>query len=171
VPAQDLKMWAHLQRCGMPVARCTVERLMRARLAGCTRERRVRTTVAVRAAVRAPDLVKRQFTADRPDQLHVAEFTYVPMVSGFSYTTFVLDAFAGAIGGWECSLSQETALVERVVRQAAARRRPEEYPLCGQTIHHSDSRAITWSHHAGKRHIRACSERSLSHQVTDTRRR
>ena len=70
-------MWAHLNRQGVPVAKCTVERLKRAHgWRGVTRGRRVRTTVADPAAVRAPDLVRRQFKAARPGQLHVAGFTY-----------------------------------------------------------------------------------------------
>ena len=75
----------------------------------------------------------------RPDQLHVADFTYVPMASGFGYTAFVIDAFAGVIAGWECSTSKQTAFVQRAVRQAAARRRREGHPLAGDTVHHSDA--------------------------------
>jgi putative transposase len=136
----SLKIWAHLQRCGIPVARCTVERLMRTNSwLGVTRAKKIRTTIADPAAARAPDLVRRHFKAVRPDQLHVADFTYVPMVSGFGYTAFVIDAFAGTIAGWECSLSKQTAFVERAVRQAAARRRREGRPLSGDTIHHSDA--------------------------------
>jgi transposase InsO family protein len=63
--------------------------------------------------------VKRHFTAECPDQLWVADFTYVPMISGFGYTAFVIDAFAGRIVGWECSLSKETVFVESAIRQAA----------------------------------------------------
>jgi putative transposase len=136
----SLKSWAYLQRAGVPVARCTVERLMRAHgWRGVTRARNVRTTVADPAAARAPDLVRRHFTAARPDQLHVADFTYVPMAGGFGYTAFVIDAFAGVIAGWECSTSKQTAFVERAVRQAAAQRRREGHPLRGATIHHSDA--------------------------------
>jgi putative transposase len=134
------KAWAHLQRSGIPVARCTVERLMRTHgWRGVTRARTVRTTVANPDAPRAPDLVNRQFKAERPDQLHVADFTYVPMSCGFGYTAFVIDAFAGVIAGWECSRSKKTAFVERAVRQATARRCREGHPLAGDTIHHSDA--------------------------------
>ena len=71
----SLKMWAHLQRQGIPVARCTVERIMRATgWHGATRARKVRTTVSDPAATRAPDLVRRRFRASRPDELHVADF-------------------------------------------------------------------------------------------------
>jgi putative transposase len=137
----SLKAWEHLRRQGIPVARCTVERLMRARgWRGVTRARRVQTTIPDPAATRAPDLVRRNFTATRPGQLHVADFTYVPLDGGrFGYTAFVIDAFAGRIGGWECSLSKETAFVERAIRQATARLRREGHPISGLAIHHSDA--------------------------------
>lgn len=119
-----MKMWAYLRRLGVPVARCTLERLMRANgRRGVTRARKARTTVTDPAAARAPDLVGRCFTADRPDALWVADFTYVAMVVGFGYTAFVIDAFAGYVTGWECSLSKRTTFVESTIRQAAALRR------------------------------------------------
>ena len=137
----SLKMWEHLNRQGIPVARCTVERLMAAsRWRGVTRARTVRTTTPDPAHSRAPDLVKRDFKAERPGQLHVADFTYVPLDGGgFGYTAFVIDAFAGLIAGWECSLSKETAFVERAIRQAAALRARQGHPIGGAAIHHSDA--------------------------------
>ena len=137
----SLKMWEHLNRQGIPVARCTVERLMRAhRWRGVTRARTVRTTTPDPAHSRAPDLVKRDFKASAPGELHVADFTYVPLDGGgFGYTAFVIDAFAGLIAGWECSLSKQTAFVERAIRQAAARRARQGHPISGQAIHHSDA--------------------------------
>ena len=134
-------MWEHLNRQGIPVARCTVERLMAAsRWRGVTRARTVRTTTPDPAHSRAPDLVKRDFKAERPGQLHVADFTYVPLDGGgFGYTAFVIDAFAGLIAGWECSLSKETAFVERAIRQAAALRARQGHPIGGAAIHHSDA--------------------------------
>jgi putative transposase len=135
-----LKMWAWLNRQGIPVAKCTIERLKRAHgWRGATRARRTRTTAADPAASRAPDLVRRRFTAARPGQLHVADFTYVPLAAGFGYTAFIIDAFAGLIPGWECSLSKETAFVESAIRQAAAYRARQGYPLTGTAIHHSDA--------------------------------
>jgi transposase InsO family protein len=134
------KMWEHLNRQGIGVARCTVERLMRANgWRGVTRARKVRTTVPDPAHSRAPDLVKRNFKASAPGQLHVADFTYVPLHGGgFGYTAFCIDAFAGLIAGWECSLSKETAFVQKAIRQAAALRARQGHPL--QTaIHHSDA--------------------------------
>jgi putative transposase len=127
-----LKVWAHLRRQGIPVARCTVERIMRANgWRGVTRARRVRTTVADPAATRAPDLV---------DRLLVADFTYMPMATGgFGYTAFVIDAYAGLIPGWECSLSKQTAFVERAFRHAVAYRARQGRTLRRNTIHHSDT--------------------------------
>lgn len=135
-------MWAHLQRQGVPVARSTVERLMRCnRWRGVTRAARPPvTTVADPAAQRAPDLVQRRFRVDRPDALWVADFTYVPLVVvEFVYTAFVIDAYAGLIVGWECSATKHTAFVESAIRQAAALRRRQGRPLTGDTIHHSDA--------------------------------
>ncbi len=94
--------------------------------------------------------VNRQFAAARPDELYVADFTYVPMVVGFGYTAFVIDAFAGLIIGWQCSLSKQTAFVERAIRQAAARRRREAPPLTGQTVHHSDAGSQYTAVHLGE---------------------
>ena len=95
----SLKMWAHLQREAIPVARCTVERVMGAHgWRGVTRARRPpRTTEADPAAARAPDLVDRQWRVPAPNLLEVADFTYVPMRGGFGYTAFVVDAYAGLI--------------------------------------------------------------------------
>jgi transposase InsO family protein len=137
----SLKMWAHLQRQGIPVARCTVEKIMRTHgWRGAMRSRKVRTTARDPTHDRAPDLVRRRFRVARPDALHVADFTYVPLEGGgFGYTAFVIDAFAGLIVGWECSLTKNTAFVERAIRAAAARRAREGHPLSGNTIHHSDA--------------------------------
>jgi putative transposase len=135
------KMWEHLNRQGVTVARCTVERLMRASgWRGVTRARKVRTTIPDPAHMRAPDLVKRNFKASRPGQLHVADFTYVPFHGGgFGYTALVADAFAGLIAGWECSLSKETGFVQRAIRQAAWLRQRQGRPLGDGAVHHSDA--------------------------------
>lgn len=137
-----VKMWGYLQRQGIEVAKCTVERLKREHgWHGTTRARRPpRTTVPDPAASRAPDLVHRRFKASRPGQLHVADFTYVPMEAGrFGYTAFVIDAFAGLILGWECALDKKTAFVEAAIRQAAAYRARQGRPFTGKEIHHSDA--------------------------------
>jgi transposase InsO family protein len=134
-------MWEHLRRQGIGVARCTVERLMRASgWRGVTRARTTRTTIPDPAHSRAPDLVNRDFTASQPGQLHVADFTYVPLDGGgFGYTAFCIDAFAGLIAGWECSLGKQTAFAEKAIRQAAALRARQGHPIGGRAIHHSDA--------------------------------
>jgi len=112
------RAWGHLRRQGIAVARCTVERLMRANgWRGNVRgRRRVRTTVPDPANPRHPDLVNRDFRASRPGELLVAGITYVPLAGGgFGHVAFVIDAFAGTIAGWECSVSKTTAFVQRAV--------------------------------------------------------
>lgn len=135
------KMWAHLQRQGITVARCTVERLMRANgWQGVTRRKKVRTTIADPAASRAPDLVDRHFGVSAPNVLLVADFTYVRLASGvFVYTAFAIDAYAGRIVGWTCSAGKSDAFVRCAIRHAAELREREGNPLCGRTIHHSDA--------------------------------
>ncbi|OBR97910.1 transposase [Mycobacterium gordonae] len=135
------KMWAHLQRQGIGVARCTVERLMRANgWHGVTRRKRVRTTISDPAAARAADLVKRQFRVPAPNVLLVADFTYVRLSTGmFVYTAFAIDAYAGRIVGWTCSASKEDRFVRQAIRHAATLRSQEGNPLSGNTIHHSDA--------------------------------
>jgi putative transposase len=136
----SLKMWAHLQREGIPVAKSTVERLMRANgWQGVRRQRKVRTTIPDPAAVRPPDLVDRQFGVAAPNALLVADFTYVKLVTGiFVYVAFVIDAYAGSIVGWEASGSKHTRFVESAIRQAAALRRRQGHPI-EDGIHHSDA--------------------------------
>jgi putative transposase len=147
----SLKMWAHLQRQGIPVARCTVERIMRANgWRGVTRARRApRTTEPDPAAARAPDLVGRQWRVSAPNLLEVADFTYVPMTWGFGYTAFVVDAYAGVIAGWECSLTKDAAFVERALRHAAAFRTRQGRPFDG-AIHHSDAGSQYTAIHFGE---------------------
>lgn len=137
------KMWEHLNRQGIQVARCTVERLMRAGgWVGVTRRATPpRTTQSDPAANRPKDLVDRNFKADKPDDLWVADFTYVPIQqpARWVYTAFVVDAYAGLIVGWQCSASKQTIFVESALRQAAARRARHGRPLAGHTVHHSDA--------------------------------
>jgi len=106
---------------------------------GVGRQKEVRTTIPDPAAQRAPDLVDRQFKVPAPNRLLVADFTYVKLVTGvFAYVAFVIDAFAGAITGWEASISKETRFVESAIRQAAALRSRQGHPIDG-AIHHSDA--------------------------------
>lgn len=136
----SLKMWAHLHREGIPVAKSTVERLMRANgWQGVRRQKKVRTTIPDPAAVRPPDLVDRQFGVAATNALLVADFTYVKLVTGiFVYVAFVIDAYAGSIVGWEASGSKHTCFVESAIRQAAALRRRQGHPI-EDGIHHSDA--------------------------------
>lgn len=136
----SLKMWAHLNREGIMVARCTVERLMRINgWQGVTRAKKVRTTISDPAAKRAPDLVDRHFTVAAPNELVVADFTHVAMTGGWSaYTAFVIDAFADTIVGWECAATKATSLVESALHQAASFRDRQGNSPDG-TIHHSDA--------------------------------
>ncbi|WP_411509193.1 IS3 family transposase [Escherichia coli] len=126
------KVWRQLLREGIRVARCTVARLMAVMgLAGVLRGKKVRTTIS-RKAVVAGDRVKRQFVAERPDQLWVADFTYVSTWRGFVYVAFIIDVFAGYIVGWRVSSSMETTFVLDALEQALWARRPSG------TVHHSD---------------------------------
>jgi transposase InsO family protein len=136
-----VKAWAHLNRQGLKVARCTVERLMRANgWRGNTRRRKARTTVPDPDNPRYPDLVARNFKVAAPGLLLVADFTYVPLAAGgFAYVAFVIDAFAGTIRGWDCSLSKETRLVQRAIAQTAAQLRRLGHPIRTGAVHHADA--------------------------------
>ncbi|EHL4434984.1 IS3 family transposase [Salmonella enterica] len=126
------KVWRQLLREGISVARCTVARLMTVMgLVGVRRGKKVRTTVSRKDAA-AGDRVNRQFVAERPNQLWVADFTYVSTWQGFAYVAFIIDVFAGRIVGWRVSSSMETTFVLDALEQALWARRPSG------TIHHSD---------------------------------
>jgi putative transposase len=136
------KVWLQLNREGIAVARCTVERLMRhLGLQGARRGRKRRTTVPDPAAARSPDLVQRQFTPDRPDRLWVADFTYVATWSGTVYVAFVLDAHSRRILGWRANTTMRTDLVLDALEMAIwARARDGVHDLTG-LIHHTDAGA------------------------------
>ena len=114
------KVWRQLRREQIRVAHCTVRRLMRALgLVGTGRGRAwVITTHADPAGSRPPDLVDRQFTATRPNQLWVSDFTYVATWGGFVYVAFVIDVFARRIVGWRVSASLRTDFVLDALEQA-----------------------------------------------------
>jgi putative transposase len=131
------KVWKQLRREGHRVARCTVERLMRAMgLRGVTRGRAwVITTRSDAETERPADLVDRRFTATRPNQLWVADFTYVATWRGFVYVAFVIDVFARRIVGWRVSASLATDFVLDALEQAIY----DRYGAGADTlIHHSD---------------------------------
>jgi putative transposase len=128
------KVWRQLNREEIEVARCTVERLMRDMgLQGAVRGKKCRTTVADESAARPADLVKRDFTASRPNQLWVADLTYVATWLGFVYVAFVIDVFARMIVGWRASNSLRTGLALDALEQALW-----APPGIGSLVHHSD---------------------------------
>jgi len=128
------KIWLQLHREGIPAARCTVERLMRRMgLVGVVRGRKFRTTIPDEAASRPSDLVRRDFTATRPNQLWVADLTFVATWAGFVYVAFVIDVFSRMIVGWRASRSLRSDLALDALEQALYAR-PEIEGL----VHHSD---------------------------------
>ncbi len=129
------KIWLQLNRENWEVARCTVERLMaQLGISGAIRGgKKYRTTIPDESADRPADLVQRQFRADRPNQLWVADFTYVATWTGVVYVAFVIDVFARRIVGWRVSRSMKAELVLDALEQALWARGNTE-----GLIHHSD---------------------------------
>ncbi len=132
------KVWWALNREGIRVGRCRVERLMRALgLVGAVRDKTVHTTVPDPDGVRAADLVKRQFTAGAPNRLWVADFTYVS--TGTVYTAFAIDVFSRRIVGWTTSMSKETDLVLDAIDMGLAQRDYHWAESADKLVHHSDA--------------------------------
>jgi len=130
------KVWQQLRREGIEVARCTVERLMRRLgLRGVIRGKVVRTTFGDATTPYPLDRVNRQFSAERPNQLWVSDFTYVSTWQGFVYVAFVIDVFARRIVGWRVSRSMRTDFVLDALEQALYARQHERDATL---IHHSD---------------------------------
>jgi putative transposase len=129
------KIWRQLHREGISVARCTVERLMRELgLEGVRRGKPHKTTTPEVADVQPADLVKRDFSASRPNQLWVADLTYVATWSGFVYVAFIVDAFSRFLVGWQAARSLRTDLALDALEMAIWARRGELEGL----VHHSD---------------------------------
>jgi len=131
------KVWRQLRREGIRVARCTVRRLIRAMgLQGAVRGRAwITTTQPALAPDRPSDLVERDFTATRPNQLWVSDFTYVATWQGFVYVALVIDVFARRIVGWRVSASLRTDFVLDALEQAIYDRRSD---VLTNLVHHSD---------------------------------
>jgi transposase InsO family protein len=130
------KVWKQLHREGQSVARCTVERLMRANgWRGVMRGKTVRTTVPDAKAPCPLDRVNRAFKAQRPNQLWVSDFTYVSTWQGFVYVAFVIDVYARFIVGWRVSSSMHTDFVLDALEQALYARQSQRN---GALVHHSD---------------------------------
>ena len=129
------KVWRQLGREGWDVARCTVERLMRQLgLQGATRGRSFKvTTIADASAMRPADLVERDFTAQQPNELWVADLTFVASWQGFVYVAFVIDAFSRMIVGWRAARTLRSDLVLDALEQALYAR-----PESNRLVHHSD---------------------------------
>ncbi|MFC6205588.1 IS3 family transposase [Psychrobacter urativorans] len=128
------KVWQQMKTDGLQVARCTVERLMKQHgLQGVWRGKGKITTNSRDDQKRADDLVNRNFNAHRPNQLWVADFTYIKTASGWVYTAFIIDVFARAIVSWKVSKHMNTDMVMAALNQAIAdRNNPKD------VIHHSD---------------------------------
>lgn len=128
------KVWKQLNRETIPVARCTVARLMRdLGLRGVVRGRRIRTTVPDALVARPRDLVERDFRATRPNQLWVADLTYVATWRGFAYVAFVIDVFSRRIVGWRATSSLRSDLALDALEQALYDRETD-----AGLVHHSD---------------------------------
>lgn len=129
------KVWRQLNREGISVARCTVERLMRQEgLRGLVRGGYKSTTTPAKGPESRPDLVDRDFSATRPNQLWVADLTYVRTNSGFIYVALLIDVFSRMIVGWQVSRSLHTDLALDALEQAIWRRDDRLEDL----VHHSD---------------------------------
>ena len=130
------KVWRQLARQGQNTARCTVERLMRKLgIGGVVRGSPVKTTMPDPARPCPQDRVNRQFKADRPNALWVADFTYVSTWQGHLYVAFVIDVFARRIVGWKVSSHMRTDFVLDALEQALHERAPFAE---GTLVHHSD---------------------------------
>ena len=139
------RIHAELKANGLHVGKKRIARLMRqAGVAGVSRRRFVTTTVRD-GARQAPDLVERDFTAERPNMLWVADITYIPTWAGFLYLAVTLDAFSRRIVGWAMATCLHTQLVLDALNMALATRRPKD------VVHHSDQGSQYTSIAFGKR--------------------
>jgi transposase InsO family protein len=130
------KVWRQMNREGISVARCTVRRLMREMgLEGAIRGRKFKTTLVDSSAVLPADLVNRDFTATRPNQLWVADLTYVATWGGFVYVAFVIDAYSRRIVGWRVSSTLRTDLALDALEQAIYDRSGDGFE---GLVHHTD---------------------------------
>lgn len=133
------KVWLALNREGIAVARCTVERLMaELGLAGVVRGKAKKTTIADPGAVRPADLVGRKFAPLAPNRLWVADLTYVSTWSGFAYVAFVVDAYARRILGWRVASTMATCMVLDAIEQAIWIRQQEGVFNLNDVVHHTD---------------------------------
>ncbi|MGQ9411411.1 IS3 family transposase [Mycolicibacterium gilvum] len=133
------KVWLALNREGIGVARCTVERLMaELGLRGAVRGKAIATTIADAGAVRPADLVGRRFGPVAPNRLWVADLTYVSTWSGFAYVAFVTDAYARRILGWRVASTMATTMVLDSIEQAIWTRERDGILDLKDVVHHTD---------------------------------
>ena len=133
------KLWLALNREGIAVARCTVERLMaELGLSGTTRGKAHKTTIADPAAARPGDLVQRRFGPAAPNRLWVADLTYVSTWSGMAYVAFVTDAYARQILGWRVAATMATSMVLDAIEQAIWTRQQQGVLDFKDVVHHTD---------------------------------
>jgi putative transposase len=148
----QLKVWDELRDEGVAVARCTVERLMRANgIEGCHNSKTQRTTVPGPDPVAAEDLVRREFSATRPDEVWLMDFTYIRTWEGWSYVAVVLDVFTRRIVGWQMASHMRQSLVSDALEMAIASRGKD----AGLTIGHSDNGSQYTSYEYTERLTRA----------------
>jgi putative transposase len=148
----QLKVWDELRDEGVKVARCTVERLMRTHgIEGCHNAKTQRTTTPGRDPVAADDLVRRDFSATRPDEIWLMDFTYIRTWEGWSYVAVVLDVFTRRIVGWQMASHMRQSLVSDALEMAIASRGKD----AGLTIGHSDNGSQYTSYEYTERLIRA----------------
>ena len=133
------KVWLTLNREGVEVARCTVERLMSdLGLRGAVRGKATTTTIADPGAARPADLVGRRFAPVAPNRLWVADLTYVSTWSGFAYVAFVTDAYARRILGWRVASTMATTMVLDSIEQAIWTRQRDGILDLKDVVHHTD---------------------------------
>jgi putative transposase len=145
---RSTRVHAELRAIGIRRSRKRVARLMRwARLRGCLRGRRMRTTYGVALQLATPDLIGRNFASEEPDRPWVAEITYVRFREGFAYLAFILDACSRKVAGWSMATHLRTELVVDALRMAITRRKPAP----GLLVHHSDRGVQYTSLSFGKR--------------------
>ncbi|MBC7761073.1 MAG: IS3 family transposase [Candidatus Saccharibacteria bacterium] len=134
------KMWLRLRAQGHDVARCTIERIYAEQgWVGALRRKKIRTTVPDDTAERPEDLVDRQFWASRPDQLWVADFTYVATWAGTVYVAFIFDVFSRRIVGWRAATRMKTDLVLDALEHAIWTRAQAGVQDLSGLVHHTDA--------------------------------
>ena len=131
------RMWIALKRAGEEVARCRVQRLMKAAgIQGAKRRGKPwRTTKPDPLAKRRPDLVERNFRADGPDRLWIADLTYLRCWEGLVFFAFVVDVFSRKVVGWQLATNMRTTLVLDALKMALGQRKPGADVAL---VHHSD---------------------------------